>query len=91
MLHKLASLFRRSVSFLWFACGHQLVGVWSKHHIHFAKKAIAKISSEESGHISAKFCTSKIFHYVVSILNWDVGRGLSSVDSSSGPDIVQVV
>ena len=41
--------------------GRQLVGVWSERHIRSAKIKTAKISFEESGRISAKFCTSENF------------------------------
>ena len=39
--------------------GLQLVGVWSEHPFH--KNNTMKISSEESGCISRKFCTSENF------------------------------
>ena len=43
-------------------CGDQLAGVWSQcQAIVPQKKKNAKISSEESGRISMKFCTSDNF------------------------------
>ena len=58
LLHKLASSLRRSVSFLWFACGRGVVRV---SRIRSAKIKTTKISYEESGGIFAKFRTSKKF------------------------------
>ena len=69
-MHKLASLLRHSVSFLQFVCGAWPStgrGVVRASHIHFAKM---KISSKESGSISAKLCTSENFP-LYSICNID--------------------
>ena len=59
LLHKLASPLRRSFG-SHVGRDNQLVGVWSEPRIRSAK-----ISSEESGRISAKFAQAKNFRYTV--------------------------
>ena len=61
LLHKLASSLHRSVSFacgMWPSAGR---GVVRASHIHSTKIKTVKISSEESGGIFGRFCTSKNF------------------------------
>ena len=56
LLHKLASSLRRSVSFLRFTCR-----AWLSTDRGVVKASCIQISSEESGGIFVKFCTSENF------------------------------